>query len=147
MQLVEIDVPASVAGAMTSAVMRAQVPYGEFARFVDVRGSFQTDATVQNRVVGLQVSDGTAGQSDMVFPATPVVPAGVNVNTLWQRDGAQSVSASPLSSPGHVHGAAPQGLMTNVVEVNVFVNNVAAGDVIGVHRMRLLMGKIEEFEC
>lgn len=143
LRIVELELPASAAGVASSNVLTVQCEPGEWARIMDVRGSFQSDATIQNRVLLLRVTPDDSFACTM--PATPVVPASTNVNTLWD-EGGQSLLAASLSSPGHSNGAAPRALFRNTFNVQLTVNNIAGGDVLGAHRVRVAMGPLQEFE-
>jgi len=141
-RIIEIEVGAAVAGSGTNTAVEYQVQDGHYVKILGLVGSFQTDATVQSRVVMMVVTHKAFART---FPCTPTVPASANVNTLWS-DSGQSVSAASLSSPGHTHGATAKELFDQKVSIQVALNNYTAGDVIGVHRVRIAEGLLEEFE-
>lgn len=142
MQLEEIEIPAPVLPASGSAITNVAIPDGWFARLVDVRSSFATDASVQNRVVSLYVD--YRGHAVML-PAAPVIPASSVVQVFFSEAG-QSVLAASLSSPGHTNGGVFRGLMQKFLRVQVVLNNPGIADQLGLTRVRYLIGKLDEFE-
>lgn len=136
----EIELPAPASGS-AGILTNIPIPDGMWARLIDVRGSFQTDATVASRVVMLYVD---YRFMPVVLTATPTVPASANVQVYFSESG-QSVSASSLSAPGHTNGEVFRGLMEKFLRVQVLLNNYGGGDQLGTFRVRYAIGRIEEF--
>lgn len=139
LNIVEREI-AAASGVATTNAITFQVPDGEWCRILDVRGSVQCDATVANRNIVLEVTPEDNFQ--VTCPSLPYIPGSTQPQTMFDRTGFSSGSTPPW----HAHGKVPDGVFKGVVRVMLRLQNNQAGDTIGVHRVRFVTGKLEEFQ-
>jgi len=138
--IVDREIQSPGAGVAVTSAITLQIPDGEWCRILDVRGSVQADATVTNRNAVLEVYP--EDNFTVICPSMPYIPASTQPNTLFDKGGFSTVS----TPPGHAHGKTPDGVFKGVVRVLIRLTNGQPGDTIGVHRVRFVTGKLEEFQ-